>query len=95
VREKEVISLEEAIRKMTSFPAQTFGLKRKGVLKEGFDADLVLFNPETILDLATYEDPNQAPAGISHVLVNGEVAAENGRITGATSGTVMRHGINT
>lgn len=95
VREREIITLEEAIRKMTSFPARTFGLKQKGIVKEGFDADLVLFDPEAILDLATYEDPNQVPAGISHVLVNGEVAAENGYITGAVSGMVLRHGINT
>ncbi len=94
-REKGVLSLEEAIRKMTSFPAQTFGLKRKGLLKEGFDADIVVFDPETIIDRATYEDSYAVPEGISFVLVNGQVAMENGRITGANSGTVLKRGINT
>jgi N-acyl-D-amino-acid deacylase len=95
VREKGVLSLEEAIRKMTSFPAQTFGLKRKGILRQGFDADLVLFDPGAIIDKSTYGDPNQAPAGISHVVVNGKVAAENGHVTGDRCGMVLRRGINT
>ena len=91
VRDKGVLSLEEAIRKMTSLPAQTFRVKRKGLLMEGFDADIVIFNPETIIDKSTYEDPQQKPEGISYVLVNGEIAVENGEITGATSGKVLRH----
>lgn len=90
VREDAVLTLEEAIRKMTSLPAQTFGVQSKGLLKEGFDADIVIFDPATIIDTATYEEPNQRPKGIHYVLVNGEVAAEHGRITGATSGKVMR-----
>ncbi len=94
VREKGTISLQEAIRKMTSFPAQTFGLSRKGLLKVGFDADLVIFDSETILDLSTYDDPNQAPQGIKHVLVNGGIAVDHGRVTGVASGTVLRRGIN-
>jgi N-acyl-D-amino-acid deacylase len=91
VRDKGVLSLEEAIRKMTSLPAQTFRVKRKGLLMEGFDADIVIFDPETIIDKSTYEDPQQKPEGISYVLVNGEIAVENGEITGATSGKVLRH----
>jgi len=91
VREKGVLSLEEAIRKMTSLPAQTFRVKRKGLLMEGFDADIVIFNPKTILDKATYEDPLQKPEGVTYVLVNGEIAVENGEVTGATSGKVLRH----
>jgi N-acyl-D-amino-acid deacylase len=91
VREQAIIPLEEAIRKMTSFPAQTFGVKGKGLLKEGFDADVVVFDPATILDKSTYEDPNQKPEGIDYVLVNGEIAVDHGRLTGATSGKVLRH----
>jgi len=91
VREQGILTIEEAIRKMTSLPAQTFGVQDKGLLKEGFDADVVIFDPATILDQATYEEPNQGPVGIHYVLVNGEIAAENGKVTGATSGKVLRH----
>jgi N-acyl-D-amino-acid deacylase len=90
VREEAVLRLEEAVRKMTSLPAQTFGLKDKGLLKEGFDADIVVFDPLTIIDRATYEEPNQGPAGIDHVFVNGSPAAEKERILGAASGRVLR-----
>jgi len=91
VRERQVLGLEEAVRKMTSLPAQTFRLKSKGLLKEGFDADLVLFDPETVLDRGTYEEPMLQPAGIPWVLVNGQVAVEDGRFRGANSGRVLRH----
>jgi N-acyl-D-amino-acid deacylase len=94
VRENQVMTLEEAVRRMTSLPARTFGLRRKGVLKKGFDADLVVFDPETIIDGATYKDPYQAPQGISHVMVNGQVVVENGRICGVAAGKVLRHGQN-
>jgi N-acyl-D-amino-acid deacylase len=90
VREDGVLTLEDAIRKMTSLSAQTFGVQNKGLLKEGFDADIVVFDPATIIDTATYEEPNQGPKGIHYVLVNGEVAADHGKITGATSGKVLR-----
>ena len=90
VREQGVLSLEEAIRKMTSLPARTFGVKQRGLLMEGFDADIVIFNPKTIIDKSTYEDPQQKPEGISYVLVNGEIAVEDGEVTGATSGKVLR-----
>jgi len=90
VRERGVLGLEEAIRKMTSFPARTFGVKQKGLLMEGFDADIVIFNPCTIIDTSTYEDPGHRPEGIRYVVVNGAIAAENGRITGARSGKVLR-----
>jgi len=90
VREQGVLSIEEAIRKMTSLPAQTFGVNQKGLLMEGFDADIVIFNPSTIMDRSTYEDPQQRPEGIRYVLVNGEIAVENGEVTGATSGKVLR-----
>ena len=76
---------------MTSLPPQTFGLKNKGLIKEGFDADLVVFDPDTIIDRATYEEPDQPPLGISHVIVNGRIAVEDGSIMGATSGKVLLH----
>ena len=84
--------MEEAIRKMTSLPAQTFRIKKKGLLKEGFDADIVIFDPDTVLDKATFDDPRQKPEGIVWVLINGEVAVEEGRITGEASGKVLRYG---
>jgi N-acyl-D-amino-acid deacylase len=90
VREQGVIRLEEAVRKMTSLPAQTFGLYGKGILREGLDADIVIFDSKTIIDRATFDNPSQAPAGISWVIVNGEVAVEHGSVTGATSGQVLR-----
>ncbi len=90
VREQGVIRLEEAIRKMTSLPAQTFGLYRKGILRAGLDADVVVFDPQTVIDRSTFDDPSQPPAGISWVIVNGEIAVEHGRVTGATSGQVLR-----
>jgi N-acyl-D-amino-acid deacylase len=91
VRKEGLIPLEEAIRKMTSLTAQTFGVKNKGLLKEGFDADLVVFDRETIIDKATFENPAQKPEGIEWVLVNGEVAVEKGEVAGAKSGRVLRH----
>jgi N-acyl-D-amino-acid deacylase len=91
VREEGLLSLEEAIRKMTSLPAQTFGIKNKGLLKEGFDADIVIFDPATIIDTATFDEPAQKPKGIMWVMVNGEVAVEKGKVTGVTSGRVLRH----
>jgi N-acyl-D-aspartate/D-glutamate deacylase len=90
VREEAILSLEAAVRKMTSLPAETFGLKRKGLLQEGFDADLVVFDPRTIIDRSTFEEPNRGPDGIDHVFVNGRPAVEKGRILGATSGQVLR-----
>ncbi len=91
VRGKGILSLEEAIRKMTSLPAQTFGIKQKGLLIEGYDADMVIFDPKTIIDQSTYEEPDKKPLGISYVLVNGEIAVENGSVSGAASGRVLRH----
>ena len=89
-REKGVITLPEAIRKMTSLPAQTFGLYKKGLLRQGMDADLVIFDPDAIIDKSTFEDPSQHPEGIRWVIVNGEIAVEDGNITGASSGKVLR-----
>jgi N-acyl-D-amino-acid deacylase len=90
VREQRVMSWEEAVRKMTSLPAQKLRLKTKGILAEKYDADLVVFDPATVLDLSTYEDPRQYPAGIDRVLVNGEVVVETGRHTGRCPGRTLR-----
>jgi N-acyl-D-amino-acid deacylase len=90
VRERHVLSLEEAIRRMTSASCERFGLVDRGLVKEGYWADLVLFDPETVQDLASYEDPKQEPAGISMVMVNGQVAYEDSRHTGVGSGRALR-----
>ena len=93
VREKKVLSLENAIQKMTSLPAQTFGLKNKGLIQEGFDADLVLFDPRTVTDKGTYQDPMQQPEGIMYVMVNGALAVDQGGFKGADSGRLLRRSV--
>ncbi len=86
VREQRVIPLEEAVRKMTSLPAQTMGLSDRGVLRPGRKADIVLFDPATIKDAATTANPTAAPVGLSHVLVNGVPVLDAGKMTGARPG---------
>ncbi|MBU5442253.1 D-aminoacylase [Paenibacillus sp. MSJ-34] len=86
VREDRVLSLEQAVRKMTSFPVQRFKLGKRGLLVPGYAADVVVFDPETIADLATYEEPRQYPVGISHVIVGGAMALEHGNHTQARNG---------
>lgn len=90
VREEHVLSLAEAIRKMTSFPAQRLGLQDRGLIREGMVADITIFNPETIRDKGTFAEPNQYPEGIEYVLVSGQVAMEKGRLTTARAGRVLR-----
>jgi N-acyl-D-amino-acid deacylase len=90
VREEKVIPLAEAIRKLTSLPAATVGLDRRGRLVAGHFADLVVFDPETIADRATYEEPHQYAVGVSHVLVNGRLVLAGGEHTGATPGRALR-----
>ncbi len=90
VREQQVMSWEEAVRKMTSLPAQKLRLKMKGVIAEQYDADLVVFDPETVIDRSTYEDPRQYPDGIEWVVVNGEVVVENAAHTGKRPGRAIR-----
>jgi N-acyl-D-aspartate/D-glutamate deacylase len=89
VREGKILSLEDAIRKMTSLPAQVLGLKDRGLLKEGYWADIVLFDPDKVSDKATYENPKQYPKGIDYVLVNGTVVIDNGNHTGARPGRII------
>lgn len=86
-----VIQLEEAVKKMTSMPAQRFGLLDRGLLRPGMWADLVVFDPATIADEATYENPRQYPKGIRYVLVGGEVAVDDGKLTDTRAGRVLRH----
>jgi N-acyl-D-aspartate/D-glutamate deacylase len=90
VKEEKLLSLEEAIRKMTSFPAQRFFLMDRGIIKEGMWADIVIFNLENIKDKATYENPHQYPEGIEYVLINGEIVIEKGEYTGAMPGKVLK-----
>jgi N-acyl-D-amino-acid deacylase len=91
VRNKHVLSLEDAIRKMTSWPAARMGLSDRGVLREGLRADVVVFNYERIRDMADWTHPQAAPAGIDAVVVNGQIAIDRGTYTGAKSGVVLRH----
>jgi N-acyl-D-amino-acid deacylase len=90
VREEAVIPLEDAVRKLTSLPAAKVRLRRKGLLAAGFDADIVVFDPATVLDTNSYEDPIRHPAGIEHVVVGGTLVVKNGVHTGATPGRTIR-----
>ena len=90
VREKNVLTLEDAIRRMTSLPARTFSLKERGLIKPGMAADLVLFDPARVEDKATFADPHQYSQGFDVVVVNGKVAVENGKVTEARGGKVVR-----
>jgi N-acyl-D-amino-acid deacylase len=90
VREKNLVSLAEAVRRMTSLPASRLGLTSRGRIAPGFAADLVMFSPETIADTATYDSPHSYPRGIPHVMVNGDLVVEDGRFTGKKPGRVIR-----
>ncbi len=90
VRERGVATLEEMVRRMTSLPAARFGISGRGVLRAGAYADVVLFDPQTVRDTATYDAPMQEPEGIALVVVNGAIACENGRHTGAGTGRLLR-----
>lgn len=94
VREKNLISLEEAIRKMTSLPAQRFNLKSKGLLKEGFDADITIFDPKNVIDNATYQNPRAKPDGIDYVIVNGSLVLKKNEYTKERPGKVIRRSKN-
>jgi N-acyl-D-amino-acid deacylase len=90
VREEKIITMQEAIRRMTSLPAYNIGIDERGQLGEGYFADVVVFDPEKIADRATFEEPHQYATGVWHVFVNGEQVLKNGRHTGATPGRVVR-----
>jgi N-acyl-D-amino-acid deacylase len=89
VRNRHVLTLEEAVRKMTSLPAQHFHFAGRGLVKEGYAADLVIFDPATVGDTATFEKPHSFAAGISAVLVNGVAVLQDGQHTGARPGEVL------
>ena len=90
VREKRLVGLEEAIRKMSSLPAQTFNLWDRGLMRPGMAADIVIFDEKTVADRATFERPKQYAAGFDYVIVNGQVVIEKGSHNGAKSGRVLR-----
>lgn len=90
VREEGILTLEEAVKKMTSLPAEKLRLMNRGLIKEGMWADIVVFDPKNIEERGTYLDPRRYPKGIEYVLVNGEVVVEKGTHTGALAGKVLR-----
>lgn len=90
VRDEHLMPLELAIRKMTGLPAENVGLKQRGLIREGYFADITIFDPNTVIDRATFEDPNQYPVGINYVIVNGQIEVDNGKRTPANAGRVLR-----
>lgn len=90
VREKSIITIPQAIHKMTQLPANTLGLKDRGVIEENAIADIVIFDPKTVIDLATFEDPHQYSEGILYVLIGGQLSVDNGEFKDVRAGTVLR-----
>jgi len=90
VREERVLTLEDAVRKMTSLAANRVRLRDRGLLKEGFFADVTVFDPATVRDVATFEDPNRNSIGIEYVLVNGQLALDGGKLTDTRAGRALR-----
>jgi N-acyl-D-amino-acid deacylase len=89
-RDEHVLPLEAAVYKMSGQPARRLGLTDRGVLRGGFYADVVVFDPATVRDRATFDAPHQYPAGIEYALVNGRLAVDSGRFVGGRSGRVLR-----
>jgi N-acyl-D-amino-acid deacylase len=92
VREEKVLGLEEAVRKMTELPARKHRLEGRGQIAPGCWGDVTIFDPQTVEDVATYQDPRRHPEGIRYVIVNGEVVVDGGRHTGAPAGRLLRAG---
>jgi N-acyl-D-aspartate/D-glutamate deacylase len=90
VRERGLVSLAEAVRRMTSLPTTTFGLADRGEVRPGARVDLVLFDPATVIVTATYDEPKRESVGIDLVVVNGQIAYEDGRHTGVGAGRMLR-----
>jgi N-acyl-D-amino-acid deacylase len=90
VRDEGIFPMSEAVRRMTSLPATNLGIERRGALRAGFFADIVIFDPATIQDHATYQSPHQYATGVRHVLVNGEAVLFDGSPTDARPGRVVR-----
>jgi dihydroorotase/N-acyl-D-amino-acid deacylase len=91
VREKKVLTLEEAVRKMSEFPAQRMGLTDRGIIRPGMKADLAVFDPATVVDNATFEKPHQYARGVHYVVVNGQLTLKGGQMTGERAGRALRH----
>ena len=90
VREEKILMLPEAIKKMTSTPACKFGFQKRGQIAENWWADIVVFNPDTVIDKATWTDPHQFPEGIDYVIVNGQIVVHEGEQTDLLPGTILR-----
>ena len=90
VREQNLLTLEDAVRKMTSAVTRRLSIRDRGLLQEGFFADIAVFDPEIIADLATYENPNQLSVGVRHVFVNGVAVVKDGKATDAKPGVALR-----
>jgi N-acyl-D-amino-acid deacylase len=93
VRELKIVTIEDAIRKMTSLPAQTFGIRDRGQIREGFAADIVIFDENTVADRSTFESPHQYSVGFSNIIVNGLPVFDGEKLTGAMPGRALRHEI--
>jgi len=91
VRSRGVLTLEDAIRRMTSLPARTFRLHDRGLIREGMAADLVVFDPAKVQDRATYIKPHQYSQGFDFVIVNGKVVVDEGRLGSVRAGQALRH----
>ena len=89
VNDKKIVSIQEAIRKMTSMPAQRLGLTNRGRLTPGYAADIVIIDLPNVKETATFTDPHQYPKGISHVIVNGEIVINDEEYTGKTPGAMI------
>jgi len=92
IRDENLMSMSEGIRKITSLPAQTFGIHKRGMIKRGAYADIVIFDHEKIIDRATFKNPFLKPEGIRYVFINGVPALWEGHLTGSKSGKILRHG---
>jgi dihydroorotase/N-acyl-D-amino-acid deacylase len=90
VREQHVLPLEDAVRKMTSAATRRLGIRDRGILQEGFFADIAVFNPDTVIDHSTFESPNQLSTGVEYVFVNGVAVVAGGKVTGAKPGVALR-----
>jgi dihydroorotase/N-acyl-D-amino-acid deacylase len=90
VRDEHVLPLEDAVRKMTSAATRRLGIRDRGILQKGFYADITVFNPETVKENSTYDNPNQLSTGIEYVFVNGTAVLKAGKLTGATPGRALR-----
>jgi N-acyl-D-amino-acid deacylase len=95
VRKRQILTLEDAVRRMTSLPARTFSFHDRGLIRPGFVADLVIFDPDRVIDKATYDDPHQYSEGFDFVIVNGKVAVADGVPTDVRAGRFIEHGATT